>query len=120
MKWVLGLLMTGVSLQAIAADTAAPAQGSSYGPIIFLVLIVVFMYFMVWRPQQKKAKEHRALISGVSKGDEVMTSAGIIGKVANVCEQYIDVEVSANVMITIQKGAVASVLPKGTLDSLKK
>ncbi len=120
MKIVVALLTALLSMSAFAADAAAPALGNSFGPIIFLALIVVFMYFMVWRPQQKKAKEHRALVAGVSKGDEVMTNAGIVGKVANVYDQYLDLEVSAGVSITLQKGAVASVLPKGTLDSLKK
>lgn len=114
---VCGLVCSGVAL-AEGATTAQESGG--FGPIIFLVLIVVFMYFMVWRPQQKKAKEHKALISGASKGDEVMLSSGLVGIITAVYEQYLDVEVAANVVITVQKGALASVLPKGTLNALKK
>jgi len=103
---------------AMAADAAAP-QGGGFGPIIFLVVIVAFMYFMVWRPQQKKAKAQRELVASVATGDEVMTGGGIIGKVAKVYEGYLGVEVHEGGSIIIQRNAVGSVLPKGTIASIK-
>lgn len=104
-----------------AEGEAAPAaaQQGGFGPIVFLVAILAFMYFLVWRPQQKKAKAHRALVSAVAVDDEVLLSSGIIGKIAAIYEHYVDVNVGNNVLVTVQRGAVASVLPKGTLGSLK-
>ena len=120
-QWLWAVWALVFSSTALAEGAAAAGQeAGGFGPIVFLVLIVVFMYFMVWRPQQKKAKEHKALMSGVSKDDEVMLSAGIVGKVVMVHEQYLDIEIASNVVVTVQIGALASVLPKGTLSSLKK
>ena len=110
-------LIPGVSLAQAAAAT--PAQGGGFGPIIFLVAILAFMYFLVWRPQQKKAKEHRALVAGIAVGDEVLLSSGIVGTVAEVFEQYLSVRVQDGVALTLQRAAVAAVLPKGTICSLK-
>jgi len=105
----------------MAEASAAPAaQGGSYGPIVFLVAILAFMYFLVWRPQQKKAKDHRTLVAGVAADDEVLLSSGIVGKVSAVYEQYIAVNVGNDVTVTVQRAAVTAVLPKGTLSSLKK
>lgn len=103
-----------------AEGEAAPAaQGGGFGPIIFLVAILAFMYFLVWRPQQKKAKDHRALVAGVTVDDEVLLSSGIVGKVSAVYDQYIAVNVGNEVIVTVQRAAVSAVLPKGTLSTLK-
>lgn len=101
------------------ASAAPAAQGGGFGPIVFLVAILAFMYFLVWRPQQKKAKDHRALVAGVVVDDEVLLSSGIVGKVSAIYEQYIAVNVGEGVNLTFQRNAVAAVLPKGTLGSLK-
>lgn len=114
---VLSTLIPGI---VFAEGAAAPAaQGGGFGPIVFLVAILAFMYFLVWRPQQKKAKSHRALVAGVAVDDEVLLSSGIVGKVSAVYEQYIAVNVGNDVTVTVQRVAVAAVLPKGTLSSLK-
>ena len=110
--------LLGVS-SAMAAGATPASQGSGYGSIIFLVLIVAFMYFMVWRPQQKKAKAQRELVASVAVGDEVMTGSGIIGKVAKVYDNYLDMEVTEGSAITLQKNAIGTVLPKGTIASIK-
>jgi preprotein translocase subunit YajC len=104
-----------------AADAAAPAAqpGGGFGPVVFLVAILAFMYLLVWRPQQKKAKAHRALVSAVGIDDEVLLSSGIVGKVSATYEQYVAVNLGDNVNVVVQRGAVAAVLPKGTLGSLK-
>ena len=98
------------------------AQGATGGSSDFLVqlfplvLIFIVFYFLLIRPQQKRAKEQRKMISELAKGDEVI-AAGILGRVENVGEHFLTVEVADNVQIRVQKGAVSNVLPKGTLKS---
>ena len=111
------LIPTFVFAEGEAAPAAA--QGGGFGPIIFLVAILAFMYFLVWRPQQKKAKEQRALVASVAADDEVLLSSGIVGKVTAVYEQYIAVNVGNDVTLTVQRAVVTAILPKGTLSSLK-
>lgn len=86
--------------------------------LLFIGMIVLVFYFIIWRPQSKRAKEHRELVSGLSKGDEVVTNGGIIGKVHKVDEQFLVVEVANNVHLKLQKSAVAAALPKGTIKSI--
>ena len=82
-----------------------------------LVLIFVVFYFLLIRPQQKKAKEHQALISKISTGDEVVTTGGILGKVTEVGDSFVTIEVADGVRIKVQKFQVGSLMPKGTLKS---
>jgi len=100
---------------------AAPAAGApAANPIMtFLPLILLFVvfYFLMIRPQMKRQKEHRNMVAALSKGDEVVTNGGIAGKVDEVGESFITVEIAPNVKIKLQKGAVQQVLPKGTLKS---
>ena len=86
--------------------------------LLFIGMIVLVFYFIIWRPQSKRAKEHRELVSSLTKGDEVVTNGGIIGKIHKVDEQFLVVEVANNVHLKLQKGAVASALPKGTIKSI--
>lgn len=97
------------------AQDASP-QG---GLLSFLPLIVIFVvfYFLLIRPQMKRAKEHKALVSQLSSGDEVVTNGGLLGKVTNVGESFVTVELADNVKVKLQKHAVASVMPKGTIKS---
>ncbi|TBR40738.1 MULTISPECIES: preprotein translocase subunit YajC [Dyella] len=99
---------------------AAPAAGGAAAPnpiMTFLPLIVLFavFYFLMIRPQMKRQKEHRNMVSALSKGDEVVTNGGIAGRVDEVGESFLTVEIAPNVKIKVQKGAVSQVLPKGTL-----
>ena len=98
---------------------AAGATGSSE-LISFLPLIVIFVlfFFMIIRPQMKAAKEQRAMIAALQKGDEVITSGGIVGKISKVSEAFVSIEIAPNTEITVQKQAVQSALPKGTIKSL--
>jgi len=82
-----------------------------------LVGLFVIMYFLMIRPQMKRQKEHRAMLDKLSKGDEVLTNGGIAGVVTEIGENFVSVEVADNVRLRIQKGAIANVLPKGTLKS---
>lgn len=97
------------------AQDAAP-QGGLMG---FLPLIVIFavFYFMLIRPQMKRTKEHRQLVSQLAKGDEVVTNGGLLGRITDVSETFITLEVADNVKIKLQRQAVASVMPKGTIKS---
>ena len=98
---------------AYAQDAATPAGGL----LSFLPLIVIFIvfYFLLIRPQTKRAKEHRQLVEKLAVGDEVVTNGGVLGKITHVGDSFVTVEVADNVKIKLQKHAVASVVPKGTV-----
>ncbi len=98
---------------------AAPAGGAGgFGmSLLFPILLIGVMYFLMIRPQMKRQKEHRAMLDKLSKGDEVLTNGGIAGTVTDIGENFITVEIADNVRIRVQKGAIANVLPKGTLKS---
>jgi len=100
------------------AQTAA--SDPTGGLMQFLPIVAMFglLWFMMIRPQMKRAKEHKALVEALAKGDEVVTQAGIAGKIAEVGEAYLLVEVADGVQIKIQKQAVGTVLPKGSLKTL--
>lgn len=100
------------------AAPAAGAQGGGLSMIIMMVVLFGLMYFMMIRPQMKRQKEHRELVAGLSKGDEVVTNGGIAGRVDEVGETFITVEIAANVKVKVQKGSVQQVLPKGSLKSV--
>ena len=97
------------------AQDATP-QG---GLMSFLPLIIIFVifYFLLIRPQMKRAKEHKNLVSALSVGDEVVTNGGLLGKITKVGESFVTVALGENMKIKIQKHAIASVMPKGTIKS---
>jgi len=97
------------------AQDAAPGGGL----MSFLPLIVIFIifYFLLIRPQMKRAKEHKQLVSQLGKGDEVVTNGGLLGRITDVGESFVTVELTDNVQIKVQKHAIASVMPKGTIGS---
>ena len=102
-----------------AAQGAAPAQGGAdMMSIIMLVGLVVLMYFMMIRPQRKRQKEHDNLVGGISKGDEVVLTSGMLGKVVEVDDTYMVLDTGEGVKLRFQKVAVHAVLPKGTIKSL--
>lgn len=83
-----------------------------------LILLVIVFYFMLIRPQMKRTKEHRQMLEKVAKGDEVVTGGGLAGRVVGIGEAYVTVEVADNVSVKVQKQAITTVLPKGTLKAL--
>ena len=99
------------------AQEAAPQPNMTYNLILFGGMFLLF-YLILWRPQSKRAKEHRELISSIAKGDEIMTSGGLLGKVIRVSEDYIAIQVSEGVELKLQKSSVAAVLPKGTINEI--
>lgn len=98
----------------MAADEVAPAGGGLQ--LIFMIaLFFGIMYFMIIRPQTKKAKEHTALLDALSKGDEIVTNGGILGKIIKLGDNFVELKVSDTSNIKIQRHAIASVMPKGTM-----
>lgn len=102
---------------AFAQTAGAAPQGGGWAGILPIVLMFVVLYFLMIRPQQKRAKEHKALLDALAAGDEVITQGGIAGKVSHVGDSFVKVEIASGVEISVQKPAVAAVLPKGTLKS---
>ncbi|MGW8394978.1 preprotein translocase subunit YajC [Pseudoduganella sp. HUAS MS19] len=98
-----------------AADAGAMGSLTTFAP---LILMFVVMYFLMIRPQQKRAKEQKAMMEALAKGDEVVTIGGILGKVTKVTEQHVTIEVSQGTEVVVQKHAISSQMPKGTLKSL--
>lgn len=98
-----------------AADAGLMGNLSTFVP---LILMFVVMYFLMIRPQQKRAKEQKAMMDALAKGDEVVTVGGVLGRVARVTEAYVTVEVAPNTEIVVQKASVTTLLPKGTLKGL--
>ena len=100
-----------------AAQAAGQPQGSPFSFVIMMVLFFGVFYFMAMRPQMKRQKEHRELLAKLAKGDEVITNGGIAGRVDDIGESFVTVEIADGVRIKLQKGAISAVLPKGTLKS---
>jgi preprotein translocase subunit YajC len=103
--------------QAAPAAANAGLMGN-LGVFAPLLIMFVVMYFLMIRPQQKKAKEAQEMMAALAKGDEVITAGGILGKVNKVNDAYVAVEIAANTEIWVQKHSITTVLPKGTLKSL--
>ena len=99
------------------AQTAPAGDNGIFQFLPLFVLIVVF-YFLILRPQQKRAKEQKSMIEALQKGDEVVAAGGLLGRVNKVDDNYVSVEVAEGVTINVQKGAVQTVLPKGTIKSI--
>jgi preprotein translocase subunit YajC len=95
---------------------AAP-QGPSDSLISFLPLILIFVvfYFLLIRPQSKKAKEHRKMVGALAKGDEVVTNGGLLGKVTIIGDSFVEVEIADGMRVKIQRQAIANLMPKGTI-----
>lgn len=98
--------------QGGAATGAATTAGAFN--IVLLVVFVVMLYFLLLRPQLKRAKQHKQMVEALAKGDEIVTSGGMLGKITQVEESFVAVEVAKGMEVRLQKSAVASVLPKGT------
>ncbi len=100
------------------AWAAAPQQEVDLLSFLPLIILFVIFYFLLIRPQLKQAKRHKQLIAGLAKGDEVVTSGGLLGRIKEVGDNFIRVEIAKETEVKIQKQAVSTVLPKGTLKNL--
>jgi preprotein translocase subunit YajC len=103
---------------AYAAEAGGAQGDAGLINLLFLGGFVVIFYFLLWRPQSKRRKEHQTLMSSLSKGDEVVTAGGLVGQVNKVEDDFIKVQVAGNVELRIQKSAVGATLPKGTIKTL--
>lgn len=104
------------------SDAMAQAEGAAGGEpllgLLFPIGLIVILYFLMIRPQVKRQKQHKALVDGLSKGDEVLTMGGVAGRVTDLSENFAKLEVADNVVIKIRRQAVEAVLPKGSLKEL--
>ncbi len=103
---------------AWAQPAGAPAQPDPFLSFLPLILLFVIFYFLLIRPQAKRAKEHKKLVSELKPGDEVVTSGGLAGRIREVGESYVTLEIADGVEVKLQKMAVTGLLPKGSLKSL--
>ncbi len=116
-KLLVAAMLALVPTLAMAQDSAGGSMGVM-GQVIFFAGFILIFYFLIWRPQSKRAKEHKSLMSGLNKGDEVVTSGGMVGKITKVSDDFIVLEVADNVSVRIQKVAVSGALPKGSLKDI--
>ncbi|BBI99977.1 preprotein translocase subunit YajC [Ferrigenium kumadai] len=101
------------------AQTAAAPQGGGIMDFLPLIALIAVFYFLVLRPQSKRAKEHKAMVEALQRGDEIITVGGQVGTVSKVFEEYVGMQIAENVEVTVQKSAIQNVLPKGTIKSIK-
>jgi preprotein translocase subunit YajC len=93
----------------------APPPGGGFGPLIMLGLFFVVFYFLLIRPQQKRAKEHAAMVSALSAGDEVVTAGGLLGKVTEIADDYVHIEIASGTVVKVQRNTIGRTLPKGSI-----
>lgn len=102
-----------------ATSTPTHPQGAGYMSMIWmLAAFIIIFYFLLIRPQSKRAKQQRQLIDSLTKGDEVVTTAGIVGKISKITDEFVILSIAEGVDITFQKAAIVSVLPKGTIKAV--
>ena len=100
------------------AQAAGASSGSDLMTFLPMIGIFVVFYFLLIRPQQKRAKETKAMLSALQKGDEVITAGGVVGKISKLTDQYAVVEIAPSVEISVQRAAISQLLPKGTIKAL--
>lgn len=115
---MLNQLVSFFVTNAYAETPGASAQGGGLSFMIMFVVFFLFIYFAIWRPQNKRAKEQQQLLESLAKGDEVVTAGGLLGRIAKMNNQHLILSIANNVEIIMQKSAVVSVLPKGTLKTI--
>jgi preprotein translocase subunit YajC len=113
--WSLPVFISSAFAQTAPAAAAGGDLQSTVMSMLPLVLMFVVLYFVMIRPQMKKQKEHKAMIDALTKGDEVVTAGGVLGKVSKMGESYVGLEVASGVDIQVQRSAVVQVLPKGSI-----
>jgi len=98
---------------------AAPSGDPGYIGLLPIVLMFVLLYFLMIRPQMKRAKETKSMIEALQKGDEVITAGGVLGRITRISDAYISLEIAPNMEINVQRAAVQVLLPKGTIKSIQ-
>ncbi|MBV9575334.1 MAG: preprotein translocase subunit YajC [Gammaproteobacteria bacterium] len=115
----MNLFISNAYADPMNVGPGANPQNSSVSFMIMIAIFFIFIYFAIWRPQNKRAKEQQELLNSLAKGDEVVTAGGILGRINKIADQYLILSLTNNVDIVVQKSSVVSVLPKGTLKSLE-
>lgn len=100
---------------AQAADATQPSTEQNMISILMLVVLFGVFYFLLIRPQQKRVKEHKNMTDSLKKGDEIVTFGGVLGRITDVGDAFVDVEIASNIIVKVQKQSIASVMPKGTM-----
>jgi preprotein translocase subunit YajC len=100
------------------AQGAGASPGGGFESMILILLMFGVLYFMMIRPQMKRAKEQKAMIEALQKGDEVITAGGLLGRITKLSEGYVTLDIANNVEVQVQRSAVQLVLPKGTIKNL--
>ncbi|MBX3666030.1 MAG: preprotein translocase subunit YajC [Burkholderiales bacterium] len=101
------------------AQAPAAAQGGGIESMLLIFAMFAVLYFLMIRPQMKRAKEHKTMVEGLQKGDEVITAGGILGRITRVDDQYVTVGIAGGVEVQLQRHAVQTVLPKGTIKTIQ-
>lgn len=101
------------------AQSGSPAFGADIWSMLPIILMFVVLYFLMIRPQMKRAKEHKTMIEALQKGDEVVAAGGVLGRISKINENYITLQIASNVEIQVQRPAVQVLLPKGTIKSIE-
>jgi preprotein translocase subunit YajC len=109
--------MTDFPIANAWAQGAPPQGGAASGLFMFVVLAAIF-YFLLIRPQMKQVKEHRKLVESLAKGDEVVTSGGLLGRINEVGDNFLVIEIAKDIEVKVQKQSVTQIMPKGTLKTL--
>lgn len=110
--------LTSLFISNAYADGAVSSTDGGIVQFLPLFVLIIVFYFLILRPQQKRAKEQKTMIAAMQKGDEVVAAGGLLGRVSKVDENYVSVEVAEGVIIHVQKSAVQTVLPKGTIKAI--
>jgi len=100
------------------AQSGTSAQGGGIESLVLIVLMFGVLYFLMIRPQMKRAKEHKSMIDALQKGDEVVTAGGVLGRISRINENYVTLEIANGVEVNVQRPAVQLVLPKGTIKNI--
>jgi preprotein translocase subunit YajC len=107
-----------VIISSAHAQAAAPGGDPGFIGFLPIILMFVLLYFLMIRPQMKRAKEHKQMVEALQKGDEVITAGGVLGRVTRISDAYVGLEIAPNTEISVQRTSVQTLLPKGTLKSL--
>jgi len=107
------------SAYAAEAPASVAPQGGGLSFAMMFVIFIIFIYFLILRPQNKRAREQQNLLNSIAKGDEVLTAGGLLGRIVKITDQYIVLSPASNVEFVMQKSSVVSILPKGTLKTIE-
>ncbi len=108
----------GFFISDVYAQTGGGGGGPGMGDFVFLIAIFAVFWFLLIRPQQKRAKEHKTMVEALTKGDEVVTSGGLLGKITKLGDSFVTLEIADGLRVQVQRASVATLMPKGTMKSI--